>query len=117
MSKAAPWSIKGIDYDARAAAKEAARRAGMSVGEWLNSVIADPKIDPQTKKGMLEKMKTDGPMGDMQTMYERMPTSSDRLSPATMARNNAHMTLQSFHKGIDAAIAQIGGPPQQMARS
>ncbi len=41
MNKAAPWSIKGVDFDARDAAREAARRAGMSIGEWLNEVIAD----------------------------------------------------------------------------
>ena len=41
MNKAVPWSIKGVDFDAREAAKEAARRSGMSLGEWLNSVIAD----------------------------------------------------------------------------
>lgn len=41
MSKAAPWSIKGIGFDAREAAREAAQREGMSVGEWLNEVIAE----------------------------------------------------------------------------
>lgn len=41
MSKAAPWSIKGIDYDVRIAAKEAAKRSGMTLGEWLNSVISE----------------------------------------------------------------------------
>lgn len=41
MNKAVPWSIKGVDFDARSAAKEAARRAGMTLGEWLNSVIAE----------------------------------------------------------------------------
>jgi localization factor PodJL len=41
MSKAVPWSIKGVDFDAREAAKEAARRSGMTLGDWLNSVIAD----------------------------------------------------------------------------
>lgn len=41
MNRAVPWSVKGVDFDAREAAREAARRAGMSVGEWLNSVIAD----------------------------------------------------------------------------
>ncbi len=41
MNKAVPWSIKGVDFDAREAAREAARRSGMSLGEWLNSVIAD----------------------------------------------------------------------------
>ncbi len=31
-----PWSVKGIDPRAREAAKSAARRAGMTLGEWLN---------------------------------------------------------------------------------
>ena len=41
MSRAVPWNIKGVDFDAREAAREAARRSGMSLGEWMNSVIAD----------------------------------------------------------------------------
>ena len=40
MRHTVPWSVKGVDHDAREAAKEAARRSGMSLGEWLNSVIA-----------------------------------------------------------------------------
>lgn len=39
MKSNVPWSVKGIEQDARAAAKSAARQAGMTVGEWLNSVI------------------------------------------------------------------------------
>src|SRR5262245_29952987 len=39
MNFGAPWSVAGIRADARETAKEAARRSGMSVGEWLNSVI------------------------------------------------------------------------------
>ncbi|MDP4595177.1 MAG: hypothetical protein NWT00_11565, partial [Beijerinckiaceae bacterium] len=45
MNKAAAWNIKGIDYDVRSAAREAARRSGMSLSEWLNSVIADRAIE------------------------------------------------------------------------
>lgn len=41
MRHTVPWSVKGVDHDAREAAKEAARRSGMSLGEWLNSAIAD----------------------------------------------------------------------------
>ncbi|MGP8170609.1 hypothetical protein [Rhodoblastus sp.] len=41
MTKAAPWSIKGVDFDVREAAKDAARRAGVSLGEWMNRAIAD----------------------------------------------------------------------------
>src|SRR5262249_4197383 len=35
----APWHVKGIDPRARETAREAARRSGMSVGQWLTSVI------------------------------------------------------------------------------
>lgn len=41
MNKAVPWSIKGIDFDAREAAKDAARRDGVTLGEWMNRAIAD----------------------------------------------------------------------------
>jgi localization factor PodJL len=39
--RTAPWQVKGIDPEARVTAHEAARRSGMSVGQWLNSVIRD----------------------------------------------------------------------------
>ena len=39
MKFGVPWNVKGIWPEARETAKEAARRSGMSLGEWLNSVI------------------------------------------------------------------------------
>ena len=45
MSSAGPWSVKGIDPRARARAKTAARREGMTLGEWLNTVILDSGPD------------------------------------------------------------------------
>jgi len=41
MKPGIPWSVKGIEQQARAAAKEAARQSGMTIGEWLNTVILD----------------------------------------------------------------------------
>ena len=35
----APWSVKGIDADTRETAKLAARRAGVTLGAWLNQTI------------------------------------------------------------------------------
>ena len=40
MKFGVPWGSKGIRPEAREAAKEAARRAGMSLDDWLDSVIA-----------------------------------------------------------------------------
>lgn len=60
MKPGAPWSVKGIEPQARETAKSAARRAGMTLGEWLNNVIlkdgeeghteADPIRDPESWK-------------------------------------------------------------------
>jgi localization factor PodJL len=36
-----PWNLEGLDPDTRDAAREAARRAGMSLDEWLNVTISD----------------------------------------------------------------------------
>ena len=41
MTSSAPWSVKGIDPDAREAAKEQARRSGMTLGEWLSHRIRE----------------------------------------------------------------------------
>ena len=49
MSAAAPWSVKGIDPKAREIAKDLARRSGMTLGEWLNSMIMD---DPDEDEGI-----------------------------------------------------------------
>ena len=41
MKPGVPWSVKGVEPQVRVAARNAARRAGMTMGEWLNSVILD----------------------------------------------------------------------------
>ncbi len=45
MKSSIPWSIKGIEPEAREAAKSAARRSGMTLGQWLNSVILETDND------------------------------------------------------------------------
>ncbi len=41
MSKAVPWSVRGVGFDVRAAAQEAARREGMTLSEWLSETISN----------------------------------------------------------------------------
>src|SRR3546814_827517 len=45
MRSGVPWSVKGIEPEAREAAKQAARRAGVTLGAWLNQVIMDGGTD------------------------------------------------------------------------
>jgi localization factor PodJL len=44
MTSGVPWQVEDIPQQARETALEAARRSGMSVGEWLDSVISDCAI-------------------------------------------------------------------------
>jgi localization factor PodJL len=49
MTSNVPWSVKGIERDARETAKAAAQREGMTLGEWLNQMIyavGDPNAAP-----------------------------------------------------------------------
>ena len=45
MKSGGPWNLRGLRPEARAAAREAARASGLSVGEWLNNVI-QPADEP-----------------------------------------------------------------------
>jgi localization factor PodJL len=45
MRSGVPWSVKGIEPEAREAAKQAARRAGVTLGAWLNQIIMDGGTD------------------------------------------------------------------------
>jgi localization factor PodJL len=39
MKSGGPWNLRGLRPETREAARDAARRSGVSVGEWLNNVI------------------------------------------------------------------------------
>jgi localization factor PodJL len=47
MANSLPWSVKGVDPRTRDAAKAAARRAGMTLGEWLDHKIRDESDEAQ----------------------------------------------------------------------
>jgi localization factor PodJL len=41
MTASVPWSVNAVEPDTWATAREAARRSGLSVGEWLEAAIRD----------------------------------------------------------------------------
>ncbi len=56
MSGQSPWSVKGVEPKTREAAKDLARREGLTLGELLNRLIAEtdepaPKPVPNAKSG------------------------------------------------------------------
>ncbi len=45
MKSGGPWNLRGLRPETRTMAREAARRSGLSVGEWLNTVIRPAEED------------------------------------------------------------------------
>ena len=39
MARSSPWSVKGVDEDARQIAREAAKRHGLTIGAWVDRAI------------------------------------------------------------------------------
>lgn len=96
MKFAVPWSVKGIRPEARETAKEAARRSGMPLGEWLNSVI-------------LQQAEQDGAAayGDDDDAYgEELATVHQRLDDITRR-------IEKFTRSGPAAYAPKGGRDAQ----
>jgi localization factor PodJL len=54
MSSATAWSVRGVGRETRAFAEEAARRAGMSLGDWLDEVVADKAAEQGVEPANLE---------------------------------------------------------------
>ena len=50
-----PWYLEGLDPDTRDAAREAARRSGMSLDDWLQATISDRATRAFSERGYAER--------------------------------------------------------------
>ncbi len=77
MKSGGPWNLRGLRPATRDAARAAARRSGMSVGEWLNSVIAQGDEDHDEPMRSAEYDDDDDwrdePRRESQPQYRRGP--------------------------------------------
>ncbi|MBV8793041.1 MAG: SEL1-like repeat protein [Pseudolabrys sp.] len=81
MKLGVPWSVKGIRPEARETAKEAARRAGMPLSEWLNTAIinsaSEEGIDPADFElgGNTEVAAMNARLDDLTRKIDRLATA------------------------------------------
>jgi len=81
MKSSAPWSVKGIERDARETAKEAARRQGMTVGEWLNQMIYTAG-DPEASDGEIEGLKLRDLVTAIEHLHKRLADADAKSGEA-----------------------------------
>jgi len=101
---AAPWSVKGIDPKAREVAKDLARRSGMTLGEWLNTMIMDDGEDDDVVQPMPRRPHAS-------ELIERRGRSR-RLDDAYDAEDRSYRggsddTLQRVAASVDAIAARL----------
>ena len=107
MTPGIPWSVLGIQPDARAAAEAKARRAGIPVGEWLNDMIrrsAEPApSEPPVFSASSERNPRNGAAS-----ASTLRSDYDRLTAEIAALN-----LRDAETGLARASAARGhGQPQ-----
>ena len=101
MKFGVPWSVKGIRPEARETAKEAARRSGMPLGEWLNSVILEQAADLHDDEDSYGE--------DMSSVHERLDDITRRLDQFSRKGPEAYAPRRQRQA---APQAQNYAPPQ-----
>jgi localization factor PodJL len=111
MKFGVPWSVKGVRPEARETAREAARRAGVPLSEWLNAVILQ-----QAEEQGVEPHADEDDEGDYGDVHNRLDELSRRIEqmnrsgPAAYAprrtRNESDNTAQMIER-LDRRLDQF----------
>ena len=82
MKPGIPWSVKGIEPDVREAAKQAARRSGMTLGEWLNSTILEQaeEAEDESREVRPSAIKARGSTSTLERTASRLEDIAEQLS-------------------------------------
>src|SRR5262249_6555751 len=117
MKPGIPWSVKGIEAETREAAKEAARRAGMTLGEWLNALILDQSDDDDPPHGPVARRRMDN--------AGAAPGRRPRSRPDGTGRSDMEERLESLADKLNAlteseqetAVGRFMAMPRMAARN
>lgn len=120
MPSGAPWSVKGIDPRARAIAKTAARKEGMTLGEWLNRVILDDG-DGDGAGGWDDRLENfpgfgsgggdDDDDGALESVISRARTQHDELLERVrkLERGGAGGADPAALRAVESALGKLAG--------
>jgi localization factor PodJL len=127
MKFGVPWSVKGIRPQARETAKEAARRSGLSLDEWLNSVVirqaAEQGVTPEAlaEERAQNQRADDQRTDDLRAVHERLDDITRRIdkvarsSPAAYAPARSRGEIDQIAELIsrlDRRLDQFAAPPR-----
>ncbi|WP_213772290.1 tetratricopeptide repeat protein [Bradyrhizobium sp. dw_78] len=117
MNSRVSWSVEGIDPSVRERAEAAARRAGMSLNDWINSTIGDSQ-PPNFRAGAGQRPATQ-PSRDIGDIHQRLDSITRQIERISrpLPRDDGPRTepgvarqLNDAISRLDARLAQISNP-------
>ncbi|MBW8304799.1 MAG: hypothetical protein K0M78_12890, partial [Brevundimonas sp.] len=123
MSAAAPWSVKGIEPRAREIAKDLARRSGMTLGEWLNTMIME---DGDEEEGVVplsrrphaaesyerrsRSRRVDDAYGAGEEPWQRLSASIDAIAGRLeAAERRSTVAIQGVDQAVSGLVRRLDG--------
>ena len=126
MSAAAPWSVKGIEPKAREIAKDLARRSGMTLGEWLNTIIMEDGDDDDSvvplsrrphaadsyeRRGRSRRM--DDAYGGADNQLDRLGASIDAIAARLeAAERRSTIAIQGVDQAVSGLVRRLDSQDQ-----
>jgi localization factor PodJL len=123
MNSRVSWSVEGIDPSVRERAEAAARRAGMSLNDWLNSTIGDSappnfRAAPEPRPVMPSQETRD--VADIHQRLDSITRQIEQISQpkprndASRGEPGVARQLNDAISRLDARLSQISNPaPRQ----
>jgi len=131
MNSRVSWSVDGIDPSVRERAEAAARRAGMSLNDWLNSTLGDsapPDFRSPPQRPVAQETRD---VADIHQRLDSITRQIDQISrpaprndsPKDLSRNGAQRSepavarqLNDAISRLDARLSQISNPQARTAQ-
>ncbi len=126
---AAPWSVKGIEPKAREIAKDLARRSGMTLGEWLNTIIMEDGDDDEggftplsrrphaadsiDRRGRSRRMDDAYGSGANEDQLHRLGASIDAIAARLeAAERRSTVAIQGVDQAVSGLVRRLEGQDQ-----
>ncbi|CAN5347284.1 peptidoglycan-binding protein [soil metagenome] len=111
MKPGIPWSVKGINTEAKEAAKQAARRSGVTLGEWLNNVILDqaesvsPESAPSHSEPVAESDDLQSRLGELAAQLSRL--AGREQDTAAGRYNERRQSPEADNRALQGILARL----------
>jgi localization factor PodJL len=117
MSASVPWSVNAVEPEAWAAAREAARRSGMSVGEWLEAAIRENAEDTRVRRGRRRAAPPpDDRLEDIAEQLEELiglaPDLAQTSQQSARVNEGIHRSLNALNERIESLVAGVRTEPK-----